>query len=115
MSLPASQSFWNIEMRSSIRIDSDLALSLLLEKSEGAKFGLLNFSRSKVHLEVYTPKTHCKRRIWKQFWEILMISFFLFTPFPHLPVWMLQADSTMGTRLLLVQQHSEHEQNSTGT
>lgn len=44
-----------------------------------------------------------------------MISCFLFTPFPHLPVRMLQAESTMGTRLLLIQQHSEHEQNSTGT
>lgn len=34
---------------------------------------------------------------WKQFWEVLMTSCFLLIPFPHLPAWMLQAGSTVGT------------------
>lgn len=80
----------------SIKIDSHLALSLLLEKSEGAKSGLLNFSRSKVHLKVHVPKTlqneDLETVLGDSHDQLLPLY-----PFPHLPVWMLQADSTMGT------------------
>lgn len=42
-----------MELSCSTRVDSDLALSLLLKKSGGAKSALLNISRSKVYLKVH--------------------------------------------------------------
>lgn len=55
--LKASGFAVNMKMSCRIRIDSDLALGLLLETSEGAKSGLPNFISSQVRLQVHTPKT----------------------------------------------------------